>query len=53
MTNETTEERNILWEILQEARHLRPFIEMGIPSKDNGLDIEGLAVKNERFCSRG
>ena len=46
---ETTEERNILFETLKEDRHLKPFIEMSIPSKDNGLDIEGLAFKDGRL----
>lgn len=46
---QTTEERNILHEALKADRHLQPFIEMGIPSKDNGLDIEGLAVKGDRL----
>ncbi|MGF1588754.1 MAG: DUF3616 domain-containing protein [Pleurocapsa sp.] len=46
---QTTAERNILFEALAEDRHLKPFIETGIPSKDNGLDIEGLAVKNGRL----
>lgn len=46
---QTTEERNILFETLKEDRHLKPFIEASIPSKDNGLDIEGLAVKDGRL----
>ena len=46
---QTTEERNILYEALQEDPHLKPFMEMSIPSKDNGLDIEGLAVKGDRL----
>jgi hypothetical protein len=46
---QTTEERNILFEALAEDRHLKPFIEASIPSKDNGLDIEGLAVKDGRL----
>ena len=46
---QTTAERNVLFETLAEDRHLQPFIQMGIPSKDNGLDIEGLAVKNGRL----
>ena len=46
---QTTAERNILWETLQEDPHLKPFIESSIPSKDNGLDIEGLAVKGDRL----
>lgn len=45
----TTEQRNILYEALSEDRHLKPFIETSIPSKDNGLDIEGLAVKDGRL----
>ena len=46
---QTTEERNILFEALKADRHLQPFMEAGIPSKDNGLDIEGLAVKGDRL----
>ena len=47
---ETTDKRNILFELLSEDRHLKPFINAGIPSKDNGLDIEGLVVqKNKLF----
>ncbi|HEY9768143.1 MAG TPA: DUF3616 domain-containing protein [Coleofasciculaceae cyanobacterium] len=46
---QTTAERNILFEALTEDPHLKPFLEMGIPSKDNGLDIEGLAVKDGRL----
>ena len=46
---QTTDKRNILYEALSSDRHLRPFIESSIPSKDNGLDIEGLAVKEERL----
>jgi hypothetical protein len=46
---QTTEERNILFDLLAEDRHLKPFITNGIPSKDNGLDIEGLAVKDGRL----
>ena len=45
----TTDKRNILFEALAEDRHLKPFLQTGIPSKDNGLDIEGLAVKDERL----
>lgn len=37
---------NILLEALKEDQHLQPFIQANIPSKDNGLDIEGLAVDN-------
>lgn len=46
---QTTESRNILYEALAEDKHLKPFIESSIPSKDNGLDIEGLAAKNGRL----
>lgn len=46
---ETTEERNILFNLLQEDRHLQPFITANIPSKDNGLDIEGLAVDGDKL----
>lgn len=46
---QTTEERNILFELLKEDRHLQPFINAGIPSKDNGLDIEGLAVAGDKL----
>lgn len=45
----TTAERNILFELLQEDSHLQPFITAGIPSKDNGLDIEGLAVAGDKL----
>jgi hypothetical protein len=37
-------QRDLLFEVLKEDAHLQPFINGGIPSKDNGLDIEGLAV---------
>lgn len=46
---QTIEERNILFELLQEDDHLQPFITAGIPSKDNGLDIEGLAVAGDKL----
>lgn len=46
---QTTTERNILFELLKEDRHLQPFINAAIPSKDNGLDIEGLAVKGNKL----
>jgi len=46
---ETTAERNILWQLLKEDSHLKPFISAGIPSKDNGLDIEGLVVRGNKL----
>ncbi len=41
---QTIDERNVLFEVLKEDVHLKPFITSGIPSKDNGLDIEGLVI---------
>lgn len=41
---QTIDQRNLLFEVLIEDVHLKPFITGGIPSKDNGLDIEGLAI---------
>ena len=46
---QTTKERNILFEALASDRHLQPFVQTSIPSKDNGLDIEGLAIKDGRL----
>ena len=46
---ETTDKRNVLYEAFKEDRHLKPFVTSSIPSKDNGLDIEGLAVKDGRL----
>ncbi|MFM7575248.1 MAG: DUF3616 domain-containing protein [Snowella sp.] len=46
---ELTREGNLLTEALEDDSHLGPFIKAGIPSKDNGFDIEGLAVKNNRI----
>lgn len=46
---QTIEDRNILFELLKDDRHLQPFIASGIPSKDNGLDIEGLAVDGDKL----
>ncbi|MEO0377618.1 MAG: DUF3616 domain-containing protein, partial [Cyanobacteria bacterium P01_A01_bin.17] len=40
---------NQLMEVLQADPHLGPFIEMNIPSKENGLDIEGLAVCGDKL----
>ena len=37
-------ERNLLMEVLAKDPHLEPFLSTAIPSKDNGLDVEGLAV---------
>lgn len=39
-----TEKGNLLMDALESDPHLRPFILSKIPSKDNGFDIEGMAV---------
>ena len=46
---ETTKKRNVLYELFKEDDHLKPFIGAAIPSKDNGLDIEGLAVEGNKL----
>jgi hypothetical protein len=46
---EKTDNHNILIEALTEDEHLGSFLKMQIPSKDNGLDIEGLAVSGNRI----
>jgi hypothetical protein len=40
---------NILFEVLKEDPHLQPFINANIPSKENGLDIEGLVVNGDKL----
>lgn len=40
---------NVLMEALAEDEHLGPFLEMKLPSKDNGFDIEGLAVNGDQI----
>jgi hypothetical protein len=42
-----TEATNALLKILADDRHLKPF--MDIPAKENGFDIEGLAVRGQRI----
>ncbi len=44
-----TDNHNQLIAALSEDKHLGPFIKARIPSKDNGLDIEGLAVCGQRI----
>ena len=39
---------NQLMEALADDEHLGQFLKMGLPSKDNGLDIEGLAVQGNQ-----
>lgn len=41
-------DRNILIDMLREDPHLAPFLSISLPSKDNGLDIEGLAVRGDK-----
>ncbi len=40
-------ESNLLTEALQDDPHIGPF--MSIPGKDNGFDIEGLAIRDKRI----
>ena len=40
-------EKNQLWQVLASDIHLKPF--MQIPGKDNGLDIEGLALSKGKI----
>ena len=40
---------NQLTQVLAEDAHLGPFLEAGIPGKDNGFDVEGLAVVDDRL----
>ena len=43
-----TEKGNILIDALKEDSHLGPFLSIDLPSKDNGFDIEGLAVYGDK-----
>ncbi|MFC5270671.1 DUF3616 domain-containing protein [Adhaeribacter terreus] len=40
-------DKNKLWQVLASDMHLKPF--MQIPGKDNGFDIEGLALSKEKI----
>lgn len=42
----TRRKGNPLWKLLHKDRHFSPF--MGVPGKDNGFDVEGLAVSGDR-----
>lgn len=44
-----SENHNVLMDALAEDEHLAPFLSADIPSKDNGFDIEGLAVCHDRI----
>jgi len=41
-------ESNLLMEVLAKDEHLGKIISIALPSKDNGLDFEGIAVKHDR-----
>ncbi|MDY6936417.1 MAG: DUF3616 domain-containing protein [Cyanobacteriota bacterium] len=45
---QTNPEGNILMDALRDDPHLGPFVKVNLPSKDNGLDIEGLAVRGQK-----
>jgi len=47
MLDKSDNRHNILMDTLAEDEHLGPFIKMKLPSKDNGLDIEGLTVSGQ------
>ncbi|MEM8640777.1 MAG: DUF3616 domain-containing protein [Cyanobacteria bacterium P01_G01_bin.54] len=40
--------QNLLLDCLAKDEHLAPFLEVRLPSKDNGFDIEGLAVQGQQ-----
>lgn len=44
-----TEDENILIEALKDDCHLGPFLTFPLPSKENGFDIEGLAVHKDKI----
>jgi hypothetical protein len=46
---ESTREGSLLTETLADDSHLGTFFKANIPSKDNGFDIEGLAVNHDRI----
>ncbi len=43
-----TDASNALMEALKTDEHLGTYVTSGLPSKENGFDIEGLAVKGDR-----
>ncbi len=44
-----TESGNALTDVLRADPHLGPFLSFPLPGKDNGFDVEGLAVSGERI----
>lgn len=47
-TLQKTRDSNILFEALTQDPHIGEFLSFSLPSKDNGFDIEGLAVHGQR-----
>lgn len=48
-TLKTTKKGNLLTEALAEDPHIGPFLSMNLPAKENGFDIEGLAVYKDKI----
>lgn len=46
---EKVDNHNVLMEALAKDEHLGPFLSINLPSKDNGFDIEGLAVRGDKL----
>jgi hypothetical protein len=44
----TEDQENLLTKALKGDSHLGPFVSIALPSKENGFDIEGLAVHENR-----
>jgi hypothetical protein len=45
---ETTKNGNVLIKALSKDPHLGPLVDAPLPAKENGFDIEGLAVRGDR-----
>jgi hypothetical protein len=45
---QATEDWNILMEALEDDEHLGGFLTFPLPNKENGFDIEGIAVRGDR-----
>ncbi|MEL7512101.1 MAG: DUF3616 domain-containing protein, partial [Cyanobacteria bacterium J06554_3] len=41
--------RSELTQALKDDQHIGPFLKMRVPSKDNGFDIEAIAVKGHQL----
>ncbi|MEL6260190.1 MAG: DUF3616 domain-containing protein [Cyanobacteria bacterium J06626_6] len=46
---ETKGKKSVLVKHLKKDKHIGPFLKMGLPSKDNGFDIEAIAAKDHRL----